>query len=184
MRCARRPIACLPDPPGKERTRKVFSARSVVLAVVVAFLVGIVASLAVRPPGERAPQGTVGGDAKSVRDYWRVALSAPRSLPGSGETLIWLADTMGRASNGAFVLDLYDPGEIVPAFSITEAVRDGKLPAGITWLGYDQGRIPASAPFGLDPWAYIGWWFFADGRALAERIYGEHHVKSIFCAIS
>ena len=59
------------------------------------------------------------------------------------------------------MIDLYDPGEIVPAFAITDAVRDRKISAGYTWLGYDQGKIPASAliaaaPFSMEPWAYIG----------------------------
>ena len=72
---------------------------------------------------------------------------------------------MIRASSGGAVdLHVFEPGEIVPAFSISDAVRDGKVEAGYTWLGYDQGKTPASAllaavPFGMEPWEFSAWWF-------------------------
>lgn len=166
-----------------------FSSRALGWAALVAFAAGLLASLALRPPGQ--PAAVAPGQPANPRAavHWRLPLSAPRSLPGAGETPLWLADAVQRASGGAFVMDLYDPGEIVPAFAITDAVRDRKVPAGYTWLGYDQGKIPAAAlfgatPFGLEPWAYMGWWFFAGGRELGEEIFGEHGVKPIFCSIS
>ena len=93
-----------------------------------------------------------------------------------------------EASSGAVKLDIYDPGELVPAFSITDAVRDGKVPAGHTWLGYDQGKIPASAlfaatPFGLEPWEYLGWWYEGGGRELADELYARHNIKPLLCGI-
>ncbi len=131
------------------------------------------------------------GVAERIR--WRVPLSAPRNLPGSGETPVWMAEAMLDATGGGIRFDLYDPGELAPAFAIGDAVRDRKVQAGYTWLGYDQGKIPASplfgaTPFGLDPWAYIGWWFFGDGETtgqqLAEAIYAEHNTMPVFCGIS
>ena len=53
---------------------------------------------------------------------------------------------VNEASGGAFVIDLFDPGELVPTFAITDAVRDRKVEAGMTWLGYDQGKIPRLGP--------------------------------------
>lgn len=166
-----------------------FSSRALGWATIVAFLAGLLASLALRPPGQPAAVPSVQPANARTAVRWRLPLSAPRSLPGYGETPLWWADTLQRASGGAFVVDLYDPGEIVPAFAITDAVRDRKVPAGYTWLGYDQGKIPAAAlfgatPFGLEPWAYMGWWFFAGGRELGEEIFGKHGVKPIFCSIS
>ena len=65
---------------------------------------------------------------------------------------------------------IFEPGEIVSAFAITDAVADGKIDAGYTWLGYDQGRIPASVllaavPFGMEPWEYMAWWYEGGGQA-------------------
>ena len=167
-----------------------FSKRATVVAVAVAFLAGLAASLALRPPGAAGPVVVAAeGEPAAVRIRWRVPLSAPRSLPGSGETPIWLAESLAASTAGAVVLTLFDPGEIVPAFAITDAVRDGKVQAGFTWLGYDRGKLPSSAlfgatPFGLDPWAYIGWWHFGGGKALAEGIYGKLSIRPLLCGIS
>ena len=168
-----------------------FSARAVLVAVLVAFVGGLLVSLAVRAPGASAGRlaPVLGEGGAPVRIHWRMPLSAPRNLPGSGETIIWLAQALKDTTDGAFVVDLYDPGEIVPAFAVTDAVRDKKVAAGYTWLGYDQGKIPSSpliaaTPFGLEPWAYIGWWYFAGGRELAEGVYAKHNMKPIFCAIT
>jgi TRAP-type mannitol/chloroaromatic compound transport system substrate-binding protein len=172
-----------------------FSGRAVLIAAGVALLVGALATLALRPPGGGAAPAAAGtaGQPGDVRIRWRVPLSAARNLPGSGETPVWLAETLASSTAGAVRLDLYDPGELAPAFAITDAVRDRKVQAGFTWLGYDQGKIAASAlfgatPFGLDPWAYIGWWFFGDGevtgKALAEGIYAKLNTRPVLCGIS
>ncbi len=165
-----------------------FSSRSIIIATTVAFIAGMVATLAIRDTGNQ-PVADVDDTVETVVRYrWRVPMSAPRALPGTGETPQYLASALLKASGGEFVIDLFDPGEIVPAFAITDAVRDRKVPAGFTWLGYDQGKIPASAlisakPFGMEPWAYIGWWFHADGRELTDRIYAGHGMKPILCGI-
>jgi TRAP-type mannitol/chloroaromatic compound transport system substrate-binding protein len=169
-----------------------FSGRSIIIVAIVAFVAGTVASLAIRPAGSPSGADRSAGPASyqtAVRHHWRVPLSAPRSLPGSGETPQWLAQALNTASGGAFNVELFDPGEIVPAFAITDAVRDHKVQAGYTWLGYDQGKIPASAliaakPFGMEPWAYIGWWYHGDGRKLTEQIYAEHNIMPLLCSIT
>jgi len=75
---------------------------------------------------------------------------------GLGDVITAVARFLESATDGANRLELFEPGELVPAFAITEAVRDRKTQAGFTWLGYDQGRIPASTlissvPFGMEP---------------------------------
>ena len=166
------------------------SKRAALAFALVSLIAGVLLSLALRPPGVGTRVVVTGSeDGAPVRIRWRVPLSSPQSLPGSGETPTWLAAALEGSSAGAVSLDLYDPGEIVPAFAVTDAVRERKVQAGFTWLGYDQGKIPSSAlfgatPFGLDPWAYIGWWFFADGKTLAEGIYARHNIKPVFCGIS
>jgi TRAP-type mannitol/chloroaromatic compound transport system substrate-binding protein len=166
-----------------------FSKRAFVTALVVAFVAGLIASLALRSTVGPAVVASHSSEGVARRIHWRVPLSTAQNLPGSGETIVWLAENVAAASGGTIHLDLFDPGEIVPAFAITDAVRDGKVQAGITWLGYDQGKIPSSAlfgatPFGLDPPGYISWWFFGGGRELADEVYGEHNVKPLFCMIT
>ncbi|MEM7016860.1 MAG: C4-dicarboxylate ABC transporter, partial [Pseudomonadota bacterium] len=168
-----------------------FSKRAIIVAVITAFVAGIILSLAIRPPGERAAVAAVadGEGGEPVRIRWRVPMSSARNLPGTGPAILWMAEELKRASNGAILLDLNDPGEIVPAFAITDAVRERKVEAGVTWVGYDQGKIPSAplfsaVPFGFEPWAFMAWWYYGGGRELGEEVYAAYNIKPILCAIS
>jgi TRAP-type mannitol/chloroaromatic compound transport system substrate-binding protein len=99
-----------------------------------------------------------------------------------------VAEQIGAASNGSVRVSVYEPGELVPPFSITEAVRDAKVDAGYTWLGYDQGKLPWSSlfgavPFGMEPWEYTAWWYHGGGRELAEELYADFGIHVLLCGI-
>lgn len=168
------------------------SQRAAALAVVVAFLVGIVGSLALRPPGAPAAAPASGTDQAAAgghRFRWRVPAAFATNLPALGDNALYVSETLEAASSGAVRLEIYEPGEIVPTFSITDAVRDGKVEAGYTWLGYDQGKIPASAllgavPFGMEPWEFSAWWFEAGGRELAQTLYRRHNLHPLLCGMT
>lgn len=162
--------------------------KTALIAVVAAFLVGMLATLAVRPPG--AQTAVIAGDeersAATLR--WRVPVAFATTLEVLGDNVRWVTDAVDRASNGAMILDPYEPGEIVPAFNIVDAVREGKVQAGYTWLGYDQGKIPASpllgaVPFGMEPWEYTAWWYEWGGRELGEALYAKYGVHPVLCGL-
>ena len=165
------------------------SQRAALVAVLVAFLVGIIGSLALRPPGEGAARAGGVGEETQIRIHWRMPIAFASNLPALGDNVVYVAETIKAASAGAIVLDIYEPNEIVPPFSITDAVRDGKVQAGYTWLGYDQGKIPASpllgaVPFGMEPWEFAAWWFEAGGRELGEALYAKQNSHILFCGVS
>jgi len=162
------------------------------VAVLVALLSGLIGSLALRPPGGAASTVATdepGGFGSDTGIRWRVPVAFATNLPALGDNAVYVSDTLRAVSAGTVRLDLYEPAEIVPPFSITDAVRDGKVEAGYTWLGYDQGKIPASAllaavPFGMEPWEFFAWWFEAGGRDLGEALYHEHNVHPLLCGIT
>ncbi len=167
------------------------SNKAALAAVITAFLVGIIGSLAVRPAGEyQVPAtGTSPVDGNIARIHWRLPVVFSTNLPVLGDNPVYVADIIQRASGGAIKLDVYEPGEIVPAFSVTDAVRDRKVEAGYTWLGYDQGKIPSSplfgaVPFGMEPWEFSAWWFEGGGQQLAEEIYVRHNIHPIYCGMT
>lgn len=165
------------------------SNRAALFAVITAFLVGIVGSLAVRPPGQSSDIVESDSASVAVRHNWRVPGVFQSTLPVLGDNPLYVFDIINRASGGAFNLQLSEPGEIVPAFSVTDAVRDGKVEAGYTWVGYDQGKIPASpllgaVPFGMEPWEYSAWWYEGGGRQLAEELYTHHNMHPIYCGMT
>ena len=165
------------------------SHRALLVAVLVAFLAGLLGSLSLRPAdGSPSLTPSKNPDAAQRRIHWRMPISITSNTPILGDSPKWFAKMVSDSTGGAIQLDIYDPGELVPAFSISDAVRDGKVPLGHTWLGYDQGKIPASAlfaatPFGLEPWEYLGWWYEGGGDELAYELYSRHNIKPLLCGI-
>jgi TRAP-type mannitol/chloroaromatic compound transport system substrate-binding protein len=164
--------------------------KAALAAVITAFIVGIIGSLAVRPPSTATSTSNSHQNEQSAnRIYWRLPVVFQTTLPVLGDNPLYVADIIERASNGAIKMEVFEPGEIVPAFSVTDAVRDRKVEAGYTWMGYDQGKIPASplfgaVPFGMEPWEYSAWWYEAGGRELAERLYAQHNIHPIYCGMT
>ena len=163
--------------------------RAAAVAVGVAFFVGLLASLAVRPIGDGSPVAKPGeGVAAPPQLRWRLPVAFATNLPVLGDNIIYVQKTVEAASGGRIVMQVFEPGEIVPPFNIVDAVREGKVPAGYTWLGYDQGKIPASpliaaVPFGMEPWEFSAWWFDAGGRLLAEQLYAKYDIHPILCGM-
>lgn len=161
------------------------SNRAALIAVTTAFLVGVLAALALRPTPHEAG-GEDGGSSRQVR--WRVPVAFATNLPALGDNALYVSEQIEALSGGAFRLEIFEPGMLVPPFSIVDAVKDGKVPAGYTWLGYDQGKLPASVlfgavPFGLEPWAYAAWWYEAGGQTLAQEIYTPLGLQPILCGL-
>ena len=171
---------------------KQISNKAALFAVAMALAVGFITSLAVRPVHIGASQSLDSPEtqfASQVRIRWRVPVVFQTTWPVLGDNPVYVSQMIKDASRGAFLLDIFEPNEIVPPFSITDAVRDQKIEAGYTWLGYDQGKIPASAlvgavPFGMEPWEYSAWWFEGNGKNLTETLYKKHNIHPIFCGMT
>ncbi|MCG8416422.1 MAG: TRAP transporter substrate-binding protein [Proteobacteria bacterium] len=169
------------------------SLKAAVVAIVVAFVVGVVASLAIRPRSVQA--GAAGGGAgqadatAAVQQLdWRVPIAFASTLPALGDNIVYVSEALKKASGGAINWEVYEPGKLVPPFGITDGVKDQKIQAGYTWLGYDQGKIPSAplisaVPFGMEPWEFAAWWFEGDGKSLAEAVYAEHNVHPLLCGV-
>jgi TRAP-type mannitol/chloroaromatic compound transport system substrate-binding protein len=150
----------------------------------------MIGTLAVRPiHAPNAENASTVESNKAARISWRLPVVFQTTMPVLGDNPVYLSRAIKDASGGAIDLQIFEPGEIVPAFSITDAVRDGKVPAGYTWLGYDQGKIPASplisaVPFGMEPWEYSAWWYEGGGRQLTEKLYERYNIYPIYCGMT
>lgn len=123
---------------------------------------------------------------ESVR--WQVPIGFPSHLVGLSTPVVHLSETLNNISGGNINLRYYEPGELIPAFEILDAVSEGSYPAGFTWIGYDQGSISvlpllSGPPFGMEPPAFMAWHYFGDGGALLEEVYEPYGVKPLLCGV-
>ena len=165
------------------------SYRAAATAIILTFIAGLLGSLALRPPNEPARATNTSTSPTHHALTWRVPVAFQTTMPGVGENPRWVTNRLAQITGDAVNLKIFEPGEIVPAFGITDAVRDGKVEAGYTWLGYDQGKIAASTllaavPFGMEPPEFIAWWFNAGGQELAQALYRDYHLHPILCGIT
>jgi TRAP-type mannitol/chloroaromatic compound transport system substrate-binding protein len=127
-------------------------------------------------------------EAKSDRVRWSVPIAFGTNLTALGDTLPWVVDSLAKTSDGKIKFEVFEPGKLIPGIEIFDAVSSGKVDAGYSWMGYEQGKVPASVlfgavPFGMEPWEFMAWMYFGGGDALLKEVYAPHNVMPIFCGI-
>lgn len=131
-----------------------------------------------------APAAATKGD----RVRWSVPIAFGSNLLALGDTLPWVAEQLSKSTDGAIKFEIFEPGKIVPGNEIFDAVSSGKVDAGYTWMGYEQGKVPASVlfgarPFGMEPVEFMAWMYFGGGNALLREVFAPHNVVPIFCGL-
>ena len=81
-------------------------------------------SMAIRPPSREIGEGNR-VEAAAIR--WRLPLAFGSNLPALGDNPVWVAEQIGLASSGELRVEVFEPGELVPAFSIVDAVKAGQI---------------------------------------------------------
>jgi len=90
--------------------------------------------------------------------------------------------------DGEIEVKFQEPGAIVPALEVFDAVGTGAVVAGWSTPGYWAGRVPAlqllaAVPFGPQAGEYLAWVKFGGGKELFDELYEPHNIKSLHCAI-
>ena len=91
----------------------------------------------------------------------------------------YFAEQVELASNGTIQFKIYEPGQLIPAFEIQEAVSKGQIECGWSAAVYISGQIPAASlfttvPFGPDLVEYIAWFYYGNGRKLYQEMYDKY----------
>ena len=131
------------------------------------------------------PAGAVGGGKVS----WKMASAFPATLPIVGTAGPYFTGKVKRLSRGRIEIKFFDPGKLVPALEIFDAVSKGSVDAGWSAAGYWIGKIPAAAfftavPFGPDTNEYLGWILHGGGLELWRELYAVHNVFPIPCQLT
>lgn len=128
-------------------------------------------------PGDVAAQ-------KKVR--WKMASAFTSSLDVVGESGPIFSENLRKMSGGALDVKFYEPGALVPAFEVFNAVAKGSLEAGWTTPGFHVALIPSApwfttVPFGPQAGEYLAWLKYGGGQKLKDEIYARHGVRGISC---
>jgi len=124
--------------------------------------------------------------AAQERLRWGVPIAFGSNLTALGDTLPYVAQQLNRMSAGRINIVVQEPGTVIPALGVFDAVSEGKVDAGYSWMGYEIGKVPSSAlfgavPFGMEALEFGAWYLFHGGKDLVTRIFARHNIVPIFC---
>ncbi len=120
---------------------------------------------------------------------WKMASSFASTLIVAGTSGKYVEERVRTLSDGNMELRYFDPGALVPALEIFDAVSAGAVNAGWTNSGYWAGKIPAlqffaAVPFGARAGESLAWMYHGGGLELMQEIYARHNIYSMPCQIS
>lgn len=117
------------------------------------------------------------------RIRWRLAASFGRNIPMQYEPAQLFIETVKEITDGAFELQWFGPGDIVGAFQVLDALRQGTVEIGQTLSNYYIGIDPTFAfgtgiPFGMTARGHAAW-LAGDGGALLGELYKKNNVIAL-----
>jgi TRAP-type mannitol/chloroaromatic compound transport system substrate-binding protein len=132
---------------------------------------------------------TVAPDADAAdRVRWKMGSTYPGSLTQLGTLGKRVDEKIDEVSGGNIQIKFYEPGALVPALEVFDAVSTGSIDAAFSTPGYWAGKVPAlqlfgAVPFGPQAGEYLAWVKFGGGQEIFDKLYAEHGIKSLFCGL-
>jgi len=140
--------------------------RSVLWLVVGLVVGGLVGMYALAPSGETEVATSAESEAETAAAQpevrWRMGSTFPGSLVQLGTLGKRLEEQIATISGGNFNIKFFEPGALVPALELFDAVSTGSVDAGWSTPGYWAGKVPAlqffsAVPFGPRAAEYMAW---------------------------
>ncbi|MEQ9464245.1 MAG: TRAP transporter substrate-binding protein [Haliea sp.] len=125
--------------------------------------------------------GVQAGSGDQARFTWKIVTTWPKNLPGLGSGPENFARMVGEMSNGRLTARVYGAGEMVPAFEVFDAVRQGVADAGHGAAYYWKGKVPSSVfftaiPFGMTAQEINAWLHYGGGLELWREAYAPSNI--------
>jgi TRAP-type mannitol/chloroaromatic compound transport system substrate-binding protein len=113
---------------------------------------------------------------------WKMVTTWPKNFPGLGTGANYLADIIGKMSDGRMEVKVFGAGELVPAFGSFDAVSQGTAEMGHGAAYYWKGKTEASqffaaVPYGLNSSEMAGWIHYGGGQKLWDDLYADFNLK-------
>ena len=118
------------------------------------------------------------------RIRWRCPGSFPKSLDTLFGTQEHICRRVAEITDGAFQIQPFAPGEIVPALQVLDAAGSGSVEIGYSAPYYYNGKDPSLAfgsvvPFGLNSRQQYAWWHNGGGQELMAPVFRDQGVRAI-----
>ena len=109
---------------------------------------------------------------------WKMVTCWPKNFPGLGTSANRLAKRITEASGGKLNIKVYGAGEIVPAYEVFDAVRNGVAEMSHDSPYYWLSKHPATAffstvPAGLSSAEQTTWLLDGGGQELWDELYSN-----------
>lgn len=130
----------------------------------------------------------LGAGAAGAQETWQMQSTYPGSLTQLGTLGKWVAERITAVTDGEITVEFQEPGAIVPALEVFDAVASGAVETGWSTPGYWAGKVPslqlfAAIPFGPEAGEYLAWIKFGGGKELFDEIYHRNNIHGVHCGI-
>ena len=135
-----------------------------------------------------AALGITMGAASAEKVRLKMGATFPSSLTQLGTLGKKLEENVNKISGGEIEMKYFEPGALVPALELFDAVKSGAVDAGWSTSGYWQGKEPALAlfsavPFGPSAAEYAAWLFNGGGEEMYQKIYERNGMHAMICGV-
>jgi TRAP-type mannitol/chloroaromatic compound transport system substrate-binding protein len=116
---------------------------------------------------------------------WRMPSSFARNLDALHGSALAFINTVRDLTDGNFEIQFFNPGEIVGALQIADAVTSGTVEIGQTASFYYIGKDPTYAissglVFGMNVRGHAAWLVNGGGNELMQRFYATQNIHALF----
>jgi TRAP-type mannitol/chloroaromatic compound transport system substrate-binding protein len=130
---------------------------------------------------------TASAQEKKVR--WQMASGYPSTMLQLGTLGVTLTKKVARVSGGTFEIKFNEPGALVPALQLFDAVSNGSIDAGWSSMGLYTGKdiafaIFSAVPFGPEAGEYLAWLYYGGGLQIWDELLAKYNVKGIPCGVT
>jgi TRAP-type mannitol/chloroaromatic compound transport system substrate-binding protein len=128
----------------------------------------------------------VAAEAQDKPVRWQMASGYPSSMVQLGTLGVSLSKKLARVSGGNVQLKFNEPGALVPALQVFDAVSNGSVAAGWSSTGLYTGKDVAFAfysavPFGPEAGEFLAWMYHGGGLQLWDELHAKYNIKALPC---
>ena len=115
---------------------------------------------------------------------WKMATSFPKNYPGADLFAQKFAKDIEIISDGQLKIEHFGANEIVPAFEVFDAARNGSINCGVSapyyWISKHKA-LPffCTVPGGMTALEKFAWVKYGGGQELWDEVYSEFNLKGI-----